>query len=461
MTSGFSLMEMMVVLFIVAIIAAASAPMVSKKLSNAATPGDSKWMNIGLTGSIAFNPTGDGNRTAVIGSTTVPGLLGNRPRMYIETNDSNHPQLMLGFNGATDRARLLYNGTDGILALTTKNIIENCSTAFGFNADATNQYATAFGFNTSAALNATAIGSAATATKQYATAIGFDANATALNATAIGANTNAIAENATAIGAYSEAGKNSTAIGYGRTKADDGSFIANAIAIGYGAFAKATGAIAHGIGAIAKAESAIALGTGATAEMNATALGANATANTQSVAIGEGANYTSGSDNPGVGSVAIGYYARAFAPNAIALGYQTIVYGDHSIAIGDTAKVNKKVNGENSKNSIAIGNTAEVTGDNSIAIGYNTHVTRNNTIVIGNNAQITENFPKMNNYYYNDNSFIVIGNPSDPYHTHIHIYGRIYLHEGVQNNNGTMSGTYSDVNSDNIHKHFQLCNSQS
>ena len=45
--SGFSLMEMMVVLLIVAVVAAASAPMVNKKMLNAATE-KSPWVWTGL-----------------------------------------------------------------------------------------------------------------------------------------------------------------------------------------------------------------------------------------------------------------------------------------------------------------------------------------------------------------------------------------------------------------------------
>ena len=66
---GFSLMEMMVVLLIVAIIAAASAPMVTKKLSRNVGTGDSPWVFTGLNNNIAYNMNG-GDASAIIGNTT-------------------------------------------------------------------------------------------------------------------------------------------------------------------------------------------------------------------------------------------------------------------------------------------------------------------------------------------------------------------------------------------------------
>ena len=65
---GFSLMEMMVVLLIVAIIAAASAPMVTKKLSRNAGTGDSPWVFTGLNNSIAYNMNGNNNSAVIIGT---------------------------------------------------------------------------------------------------------------------------------------------------------------------------------------------------------------------------------------------------------------------------------------------------------------------------------------------------------------------------------------------------------
>ena len=97
--SGFSLMEMMVVLLIVAIIAAASAPMVTKKLSRNAGTGDSPWVFTGLENSIAYNMN-ESNSSAIIGATTVENMPTGleRPRLFLN-GDTEHPALAFGENG--------------------------------------------------------------------------------------------------------------------------------------------------------------------------------------------------------------------------------------------------------------------------------------------------------------------------------------------------------------------------
>ena len=89
--NGFSLMEMMVVLLIVAIIAAASAPMVTKKLSRSAGTNDSPWVFTGLNNSIAYNMSGNDNSTVIIGSTTTPANMQGSTRLYIDSgNNASH-----------------------------------------------------------------------------------------------------------------------------------------------------------------------------------------------------------------------------------------------------------------------------------------------------------------------------------------------------------------------------------
>ena len=84
-------MEMMVVLLIVAIIAAASAPMVTKKLSRSAGTNDSPWVFTGLNNSIAYNMNGNDNSTVIIGSTTTPANMQGSTRLYIDSgNNASH-----------------------------------------------------------------------------------------------------------------------------------------------------------------------------------------------------------------------------------------------------------------------------------------------------------------------------------------------------------------------------------
>ena len=82
---GFSLMEMMVVMLIVAIIAAATAPMINKKMIENAS-GESPWIWTSATGnSIAFNIRGNGNAPAVIGAVNVPSDLNNGTMFHIQS----------------------------------------------------------------------------------------------------------------------------------------------------------------------------------------------------------------------------------------------------------------------------------------------------------------------------------------------------------------------------------------
>ena len=53
--NGFSLMEMMVVLLITAIVAAASAPMINKKLMHNQAEATSPWIYTSNANSIAYN----------------------------------------------------------------------------------------------------------------------------------------------------------------------------------------------------------------------------------------------------------------------------------------------------------------------------------------------------------------------------------------------------------------------
>ena len=68
MKSAFSLMEMMIVLLIISIIAAATAPMVSKKMAANVGSGDSPWVFSNTAGSISYNLNG-GNVSAIVGAT--------------------------------------------------------------------------------------------------------------------------------------------------------------------------------------------------------------------------------------------------------------------------------------------------------------------------------------------------------------------------------------------------------
>ena len=103
--SAFSLMEMMVVLLIISIVAAATAPMISKKLARNAEQSDNPWVYPNLGNSVAFNMRGDNNTNAVIGAVNTPNQNdANHSRLYIQSDgENNHPLIAFGTNGV-DRA---------------------------------------------------------------------------------------------------------------------------------------------------------------------------------------------------------------------------------------------------------------------------------------------------------------------------------------------------------------------
>ena len=81
--NAFSLMEMMVVLLIVAIIAAVTAPMITKKMARNVGSGDSPQVFTGLNNNIAYNMSG-ANASAIIGATNY-SYSGNVTSMFVKT----------------------------------------------------------------------------------------------------------------------------------------------------------------------------------------------------------------------------------------------------------------------------------------------------------------------------------------------------------------------------------------
>ena len=91
--SGFSLMEMMTVLLIVSVVAAASAPMINKKaVTSVATK--SPWLRLANSESIAFNISGKDTTSAIIGATKAPEITVDRekytPKLHIASKNAPH-----------------------------------------------------------------------------------------------------------------------------------------------------------------------------------------------------------------------------------------------------------------------------------------------------------------------------------------------------------------------------------
>mgnify|MGYP003295050467 CR=1 FL=1 len=114
--SGFSLMEMMIVLLIVSIVAAASAPMINKKLVRAASE-KSPWVWVGTSQSIAYNLNGSDARTATIGAEEYSSN-DNKPRLFIQSPSANNPHIALR---SSIEAPLRISWQDNTISMSTIN----------------------------------------------------------------------------------------------------------------------------------------------------------------------------------------------------------------------------------------------------------------------------------------------------------------------------------------------------
>ena len=317
---GFSLMEMMIVLTIVAIVAAASAPMMNKKMVRAASE-KSPWVFVNGSESIGYNidnPDGIQDRkTATIGRNgVVPNGAGN-PRLYIDTNSDATPHILFGKNGGS-LIRLIAGGDNNNIWLSNNspNEATSNSVVIGSGTRAANNGGIAIGRNTTAAENnSIAMGHSAAATNTDSIAIGHSA-VTSSN--------------------------------------DNKTSASNAIAIGHSARVTNDGGVAIGLNTSA-ADNAIAIGSSGFQKteyhnvVNTSATAAN--------------------------SIAIGYSAEATGQNSIAIGSPTSIYYGGITSTTSTAA-----------NSLAIGPGANAFGDSSIAIGRGAFATNQNTIAIGTNA---------------------------------------------------------------------------
>jgi len=209
--NGFSLMEMMVVLLIVAIVMAASAPMVSRKMIRAsAGDGGCNWDEV--TGGISYNQTG---QTVMIGEGSRPS--GYEPLLYIKSSDDKFPQIMFDGveNGQEKIQLLLHNGNmhfrnhaldDSVTKSTTIGLTEDGgqnvnsgagSTSLGFDSGAVGEKSVAVGYGATASSDESiAIGNQATASGYSSIAIGQEASVNNTNCIAIGNGAQVKLENA-------------------------------------------------------------------------------------------------------------------------------------------------------------------------------------------------------------------------------------------------------------------------
>ena len=304
---GFSLMEMMVVLLIVAIIAAASAPLVSKKMSRNAGSGDSPWVFTGLNNSIAYNMNGS-DASALIGTSRYNrGDNGPQyPRLVLASgNDGQHPAFAFADANGNFSGQINMNQTSGIVTLNNAAVGNN-STAIGMGQTIE---------NSPSGIVAIGQGLSIASGSDDAIAIGNGVEAGALNAIAIGNN-----ESNTEAGKTYASGESS-------------------IAIGHNTQAQAVDTIAIGDRATAETADTIAIGGRLIGSPNTTATNMYATAiGTSTTADGTGATALGSlSEATGEYSLALGYRAYANAKNASAIGYGARATVDNQMVLGGTS----------------------------------------------------------------------------------------------------------------------------
>ncbi len=301
-------MEMMIVLLIMSIIAAATAPIVSKKMSKSASSSNSNpWVFIDTKGNAAFNMAGK-DVTAVIGASKVP--TGVNTRLYIDCGSSN--------------SQLTFGKGDEVMQVTA-----DPSGRAGISSDSIQPNSVAIGGNQSLSGSSTVtIGQNASTTDTGATAIGASANASGRNSVSIGSDSKASGTWSVAIGGtdvYTGAG--------GKVTQATGS---HNVAIGTGAQTESSSTVAIGDGATATGADGIAIGTSPKASAGLSiAVGQNAQATAiNSVAVGscsDSTNYTRATKR---GAVAIGYNARAIHEQSYAIGNGAKTTNSNQIVLG-------------------------------------------------------------------------------------------------------------------------------
>ena len=436
---GFSLMEMMIVLTIVAIVAAASAPMVNKKMVRAASE-KSPWVFTNGE-SIGYNIDNENGiqdrKTATIGANgRVPNTGGN-PRLYIDTNSDTTPHILFGRRG-NNLMRLIAGGDNLNLWFNNRNVPAEAigTVALGWNSNAPSNRSVAVGMDTDAqAAGSVAIGNRAQARANVSISIGDGAqagfaggnDANKFSAIAIGSEAIAQRVRSIAIGRCAEAtGNGSIAMG---SSANDGidnrarAMGESSIAIGQSALAQNNTSVAIGGTAQTSGSGCVAIGSGAQTgdnivddsmgvnrdnEPNKIAIGTNSFARKKdSIAIGNGAVANPNKHSPlwepdARRAIAIGSEAQAFGADAIAIGNKyrgkntladtggAIALGTPSqatgvcaIAIGGATSTSANTTTASGRTSAAIGIGAQATAENSVSIGTSATASGSKSIAIG------------------------------------------------------------------------------
>ena len=197
--SGFSLMEMMTVLLIISIVAAASAPMINKRLM-LSNQRNCEWTD--FNGGISFNSDPNTIMPVVIGASTLPGGTDNAA-LYIEprmTGTVVNP--VIAFDAGNNNTFKIRAANEGIAINTAGNAPPTESVAIGvsasasrgdvaigFNASSGDEDSVAIGCGSNSGLHGVVVGGSAKSAKD-STSIGWCAKAMGTNSIAIGSGAN-------------------------------------------------------------------------------------------------------------------------------------------------------------------------------------------------------------------------------------------------------------------------------
>lgn len=323
---GFSLMEMMVVLLIVAIVLAASAPMVSRRMirdGGGSGDGECLWTEdtnfIYRDGKVlvGLSEPWNGNDTL------------DKATLHINRNPGTTAQILLVDKQYDNAAEISY---------VNKSMGFGSRTALGENSVAIGE-----GTSINNTNGATAIGSETIVKEKNGIAIGYGAISNSANSIALGSEVEVNGENAVAINGQAD-GKNNTAIGGGIVTGCE-----NSIAIGNAVEVQGYNSVAIGNNISLKN----------TNDRGSVLLGFN-------VDFEGRESFVFGSTNgKSTGMKSIAMLGEFNANQAVAIGQGSKAQADYSVALGDNTTV-----GTGHINSVAIGRGATTTNQNQIVLGH-------------------------------------------------------------------------------------------
>lgn len=235
---GFSLVEMMVVMLLIAVVLAASAPMITRKVSRERSDK-------------IFDMLGTDPNNAV------EYVKGRNQRIFMNGRKDGYVGIVESGVSVPANSVLFGQNTLFPFDYVTKETPANNLVGIGFG---TSNYlnSVAIGYKASAFTDTVSIGNGADGS-DYSVAIGSNASTRRKNSVAIGSNARTIGENAINIGASPkfapDVAQNSIAIGYNADAINK-----NAIAIGYNASAMDENSVAIGYNATASYKNTIVLG---------------------------------------------------------------------------------------------------------------------------------------------------------------------------------------------------------